>query len=310
MAAVRYFKYALVCLLAASLWLAVIAASPKGIKLVPTPFGLRPAQCVHRSVGHDVVLKPVADGVEIHHPNKTIVKLPALPECIEWDKHMQSQRMERRSLKLQQVFKDKNDSLPAPLDGWLDNAGYYPPGFVLDFSGYYLVPTNPPNDGSQVLFYFIGTENFQSGVGVTILQPVLTWGNGINGWSVASWNCCPSGQSHESNPLVGFGSGSTLYGLIDKSGDTWGVTSQWGSQQTTLNVANNGRTFDWTDVTLETYSVASCNEFATGPMVFSGLTMTLTDGSHPTPQWSPTGPTECGGKLTVNNPTNIVIQHS
>lgn len=270
-------------------------------ELVPTPTGLRPRQCVHK-VESGVFLKPVASGVEVHHKNGTIIKLPALPECIEWDNKLQKERALRRLGK-------RNVSSPA--DGWLDNAGYYPPAYLSTFYGNYQVPPNPSYQGSQVLFYFIGTENFQTGVGVTILQPVLTWGNGITGWSIASWNCCPSGQAHESTPLTGFASGAILGGYIDKSaGDTYSVVSNWGSQKTTLNIATAGRVFDWTDVTLETYGVTTCGMFPSGPMTFSAMQMTLVDGDTPTPAWSPSGATECNGRLTVNSPSNIVIQHN
>jgi len=267
---------------------------------VPTPFGIRPKQCVHR-VESDVFLKPVEGGVEVHHPNGTIVFLPAIQECIEWDQKMQVLRAARRN---------STTPIRLPGDGWLDNAGYYPPGYVSTFVGNYQVPGSPPSDGSQVLFYFIGTENFQTGVGVSILQPVLTWGNGINGWSIASWNCCPSGQTHESTPLTGFGPGDGLTGYIDKSGSSWSVTSVYGGQQTKLNVPSSGRVFDWTDVTLETYSVTSCNQFATGPMTFSAMKMSLTSGDRPTPQWNPTGATECGGRLSVLSPSTITITHN
>jgi len=276
------------------------SAIPKGF--VPTPFGLRPKQCVHRSVGNNVLLKPTKEGVQVVHANGTLLNfLPALPECIAWEEKMRAGREMRRN-GTRVGF--------SPLDGWLDNAGYYPPSLVGTFQGNYLVPPSP-YDGSQVLFYFIGTENFQTGVGVTILQPVLTWGNGIDGWSMASWNCCPSGQSHESNPITGFGSGNTLYGqIVNPNNGNWNVVSGFGSQQTVLTVADAGRTFDWTDVTLETYSVASCNEFPNGPMVFSSMSMTLQGGGQVTPSWSPTGATECNGQMTVNSPSTITISHN
>jgi len=270
--------------------------------LVPTPFGLRPEQCVHRDLGSNFQLQRVKEGVAVVYTNGTTRHLPALPECIAWEAKMQIEREKRRN---------GTSSLKAPLDGWLDNAGYYPPGLVGNFQGNYLVPPNPGTDSSQVIFYFIGTENFQSGVGVSILQPVLTWGNGIDGWSMASWNCCPSGQTHESSPITGFGAGDTLFGQIqnDNSGN-WNVISAFGSQNTVLTVADAGRTFDWTDVTLETYSVASCDEFPAGPMVFSSMSMTLQTGGDVTPTWSPTGATECSGSLTVDSPSQITITHS
>jgi len=272
----------------------------KKVNLIPTPFGLRPEQCVHRGLGSNMQLKRVKEGVAVVYENGSMLHIPALPECIAWEEKMKIEREKRRN----------GTSLKAPLDGWLDNAGYYPPGLVGNFQGNYLVPPSPV-DSSQVLFYFIGTENFQSGVGVSILQPVLTWGNGIDGWSMASWNCCPSGQTHESSPITGFGSGDTVFGQIqnDNSGN-WNIISSFGSQQTTLTVADAGRTFDWTDVTLETYSVTTCDEFPPGPMVFSDMAMTLQTGDDVTPNWSPTGATECDGSLSVDSPSQITITHS
>jgi len=274
-------------------------------ELVPTPFGLRPKQCVHRAVGSNVNIKAVKGGVELHHPNGTVFFLPELAECVEYDAQIQMERMKQRELR--QRHRNNTNGLPG--DGWLDNAGYYPPSTVSSFDGFYTVPGSP-GGGSQVLFYFIGTENFQSGVGVTILQPVLTWGNGINGWSIASWNCCPSGQQHESSPLTGFGPGASLYGAIAQAGGSWNVVSKYGGQQTVLTVAAAGRTFDWTDVTLETYSVTTCSQFASGPMTFSSMAMYVSGGSQVTPSWQPTGATECNGRLVVQSPSLITITHN
>jgi len=203
--------------------------------------------------------------------------------------------------------------MPSPLwqDGWLDNAGYYPPSQVDTFSGDYLVPPDPANDASQVLFYFIGTENFQSGIQVSILQPVLTWGNGINGWNMASWNCCPQGQSHESASLQGIGAGNSVTGLIDQSsGNNWTITSTWNGQSVNLIIPAAQRDFDWIDATLETYSVTNCNMFPDGPAVYTNMALTLAGGSPNSPSWQPSGPTECQGQLTVQSPSEITISHN
>jgi len=97
--------------------------------LIPTPFGIRPRQCVHK-VESDVFLQPVDGGVEVRHVNGTVVFLPALQECIDWDEKMQAIRAERRK---------GNSTMKLPGDGWLDNAGYYPPGYVATFIGNYQV---------------------------------------------------------------------------------------------------------------------------------------------------------------------------
>lgn len=164
----------------------------------------------------------------------------------------------------------------------LDYTTYVPPStqHLATFTGYYTVPGNPSDTtGDEVLFYFIGmwpcaalplwlapvtdrcspagTENINQ-QDVAILQPVLTWGNGLTGWSYASWNCCPSGQQHESTPIQGFGAGDKLYGEILRDNGSWTISSIHGAQNTSLTVADNGRNFDWMDVTLYVVCVCVC----------------------------------------------------
>jgi len=206
----------------------------------------------------------------------------------------------------------ESENKPEPLwqDGWLDNAGYWPTNYINSFQGNYLVPPNPADDSSQVLFYFIGAENLVNGQNLSIVQPVLTWGNGINGWSFMSWNCCPSGQAHNSGPLTGFSAGDTLSGSVYQANGDWNIVSSWNGQQVTLAVTINGRTFNWADVTLETYNVRACTEFPVGPMTFSSMVLELIDGTQPAPAWAPSGATECNGAMTVTSPSQISIQHN
>ena len=186
-----------------------------------------------------------------------------------------------------------------------------------------------------------GTENINQ-QDVAILQPVLTWGNGLTGWSYASWNCCPSGQQHESTPIQGFGAGDKLYGEILRDNGSWTISSIHGAQNTSLTVADNGRNFDWMDVTLyvslapswgvrvvcvlvpacsprtfmlvpacsEVYNINGCTDFAQGPMTFSGMKATDTTGAPMNMQWkAATGQTQCNGKITVDGSSEVVIQH-
>jgi hypothetical protein len=269
-------------------------------KQVPTPFGWRPEQCVHRNVPSGSIVEEVSDGMLITYPTGEKIHHPIIQECL--DSHAEFLKHKQNRTK----------NVGQPLDGWLDYAGYYPPNEVVSFTGYYLVPPNPSSNSGQVLFYFIGTENFQTSGTLTILQPVLTWGNGLNGWSIASWNCCPSGMQTESTPFQGFGAGDTLYGSIQASGGNWVVISSWpaSGQSTTLSVPSANRDFDWIDVTLETYTVTSCNQFPNGPMVFSDMVFTDQSGQT-SPVWTDdTGPTECGGNLVINSPSQITITHS
>jgi hypothetical protein len=263
--------------------------------------GLRPEQCVHE-VDSGSHIKEVEGGVEVHHRNGSMRFLPALEECIQDI----AQRMEARSkMGLQ-------GGLPRlGADGWLDNAAYTPTKNVQEFTADYTVPQNPPSDTGQVLFYFIGSENFQTTVKVSILQPVLTWGNGLKGWSIASWNCCPAGQTQHSNSLQGFAAGDVLHGVIDKSAaDKWTVISTVKGQNATLTVDAIDRTFDWTDVTLETYRITQCNQFAEGPMRFSNMRLVVDGGAVESPKWKPNNGTQCAGKMTIINPQTATIQHN
>jgi hypothetical protein len=266
-----------------------------------TPFGLRPAHC-HQRVPSGASLQIREDRLDAILMNGTVLSFPKQQDCIDFQK----KEWEARA-----VSRKANPNRGFWQNGWLDNAGYYPPAEVVQFTGTYLVPPDPNVDNQQVLFYFIGTENFQSGVTVSILQPVLTWGNGYNGWSMASWNCCPQGQTFESDSLEGLSAGDSAFGVIDlSSSSNWTITSTWNGQTVNLTVPLAQRDFDWCDVTLETYSVTSCGEFSNGPMTFSNMQLTDSSGYN-TPNWQPgTEPTECDGSLTVTSPSEITIQHS
>jgi hypothetical protein len=273
-------------------------------KLVPTPFGARPEICVTRGVPSGSHIEEVEDGVLIHHPTGEKQKLPKHQECIDFHANWMQTKRNRTAAQKEKVG--------SALNGWLDYVGWYPPASdeVVSFTGDYLVPPNPATDGSQVLFYFIGTQN-NGGADVTILQPVLTWGNGINGWSFASWNCCPAGQQQESTPIQGFGAGDTVSGSIQASGTNWVITSTASGKSTVLTVADASRDFDWVDVTLEVYNVEGCAEFPNGPMVFSNMVLTIANAGAVNAQWqADSGPTECDGSLVVNSPSMVTITHS
>jgi len=270
-------------------------------KLVLTPFGYRPENCVKQAPS-GTVLKETTTGVEAHYPNGTVEFHPAEQNCLDIQAEFAKQKFAAR-----QAGKPRGPMA----DGWLDNAGYYPPKEVYKFTGDYTIPSNPPTNGEQVLFYFIGTENFQKSVGVSILQPVLTWGNGHSGWNMASWNCCPQGQTWTSSFLTNLRAGGSVSGIIDQSGSNWQVTSSYNGQNVVLTVPSAARDFNWVDVTLETYSVTSCTEFPASPIYFSNMVLTLSGGTSQSPTWAPwKEPTECGGSLKVMSPAEIEIDHS
>jgi len=275
-------------------------------QVIPTPFGYMPQQCVHH-VPNGAHLEPTTEGVRVHLSSdaKTagLPPLYVIPEDTICTEHLRTLANKTHHAHPRQWKSTRGLSK----DGWLDNAYWLLPSKVVSsWSANYGVPSNPAGGNNQVLYYFIGVENFD--INATILQPVLGWFGHLGSWQFTSWNCCPSGQVHYANS-INVPSGSTLFGEININTATSTVTSTWNNEHSTLSVATSGRNFDWIDATLETYFVTSCSMYAKGPMTFSDMKLQLSDGSSPTPTWKTTAATECGGSIVVNSPFNIVIHH-
>jgi len=272
-----------------------------------TPFGPRPANCVKEvPSGSFIVEKDLH--VEVTYENGTIVKYPKQQSCMDFHKEWATKRVSHlRAMK-------ENGTKGAPLDGWLDYVGYFPPTQVEKFTGTYTIPAEPSSQSNQVLFYFIGTENLRGTVGVSILQPVLTWGNGHSKWNMASWNCCPGGETWTSSFLTGLKAGGTVSGVIDMTsgGKNWTVTSTYNGQNAVLTVPTAQRDFNWVDVTLETYTVSSCEEFPSGSCTFSDMVLTLAGGTSNSPTWTldSSEPSQCGGSVTITSPSQVSISHT
>jgi len=295
-------------LLALVLVLGVSAFSiPEGHVL--TPFGVRPKACVlevpsgSRISETETGVKVVSeiDGliIENHH-------VPA-PECHE--DHI----IERYNAQRAAQRAGEKDIGSGAINGWLDNAGWYPPtgqNNLDSFISTYTVPGNPTFNSDQVLFYFIGMQD-NAYAAVNIIQPVLTWGNGVTGWNLASWDCCPKNITVQSTTLTGFGAGDQITGTIKRANaDTWIIDSTIvkSGKNTTLYSEVGDYLYNWADVTLEVYNLATCNQFAVGPMTFSNLILKDQQQQVLTPTWTVTGTTSCNGHEVVNG-TMITITH-
>jgi len=214
------------------------------------------------------------------------------------------------------LSRKKNPKVDAfPLNGWLDYGGWYPPtgeSNLNEFTSIYTVPGDPAADRGQVLFYFIGMQD-NAYAAVNILQPVLTWGNGVKGWNLASWDCCPKNITVQSKTLTGFGAGDTIKGTIKRIDDaTWFIDStvvKTGAN-TTLYSEVGDYLYNWADVTLEVYSVTACDEFAKGPMTFSSNVIKDVQGATITPNWSLTKASDCSGVIKVVDSQTVTITHN
>jgi len=267
---------------------------------VITPFGRRPAECVLTvPSGATVSLGTDANSLKISHPviGDYLHEVP--PNCGD---------------DIAQIKERVASRVNTGYDGWLDNAGWYPPqgeNNLATFSATYIVPGNPPSVGKQVLFYFIGMQDNDAPNAINILQPVLTWGNGHQEWYVQSWACCPKNITVNSPPVFGLQPGSQVGGTIFRVSDsTWRVDSLFNGQHSTLNAQVGDYIYNWADVTLEVYSVNACGDFAPGKAYFNDLKLTDKQGQALTPQWSFSKPTQCSGQITQSGAAQIFIQHT
>jgi len=272
------------------------------ITLVPTPFGWKPKQCIFSwPSGTRIENKHAENRTLVTLPNGQQHSLPVLPECL--------------------VKYQDPTNIARVTDGWLDNTGYYtnrgsdPNKVVKQFQGYYTVPTTPSASGG-LLYYFLGAENKGGNLGLTILQPVLTY---YGSWYMNSWNCCPQGQAHESEPLSGFKPGDKVFGNMYETGSElsgdWTVESKWNNYNVTLVVTDSNREFVWIDATLETYYVRQCSQLSSGLMTYSNMVLT-TLGSNGKTQNEPitwinyTPTSDCNGVTTVVSSSQVTIKHN
>jgi hypothetical protein len=137
------------------------------------------------------------------------------------------------------------------------------------YSEWEVPPTPTTNDG-QTIYLFNGLEDINDVV--SIIQPVLGWdGNGLSGWSIASWNCCPSGTTNEATPQS-VNTGDHIEGYTfsncssgTKTCPTWDVVAvdeENGNFSQLIDTPNEGQTFNWAfGGVLEVYNITQCSDY-------------------------------------------------
>jgi len=274
---------------------------------VLTPFGERPAECV-LEVPSGATVTPNGQELLIHIP-----ATETTPESFSTYMAPEICSQDINQIYKRNVLKERD---PNETNGWLDYVGWYPPSGennLSSFTSTYVVPQDPVNNqGSQVLFYFIGMQDNDDPNAVNIVQPVLTWGNGYTQWYVQSWACCPSNITVSSPPLFGLAAGNSLNGVISRSSaSTWKIDSIFNGKHTTLNAQVGDYIYNWADITLEVYSVNTCQDFARGKAYFNALTLIDSQGAVITPTWQDiSGSTLCGGDISANGANSYYIEHT
>ena len=138
------------------------------------------------------------------------------------------------------------------------------------------VPQTPKSNDGQTLFFFPGFAHVKTNPPneEPIIQPVLGWNDGQSGvgpWNIASWDCCPSGQTWYSTPLT-VNTGDKIQGTVkstckagSQSCSKWNITTKdvTTAESTTLSTDySEPLSFPWVLAgVLEVYSIYQCSDF-------------------------------------------------
>jgi hypothetical protein len=153
---------------------------------------------------------------------------------------------------------------------WIEDAAATTTAAYGKLTANWRVPSAPTSFDGQTIYLFPGLVDLQTDA--TIIQPVLGW-NAFFGkvWSIASWNCCPSGTTQYSQPIQ-VSTGDTISGLIKsmcKAGaqfcPKWKITTKdkTAHRSTTLGkTPSEGQTFNWVQSgALEVYEIVQCSDY-------------------------------------------------
>ena len=263
------------------------AGVPEGY--VITPFGYFHPSCVRQLTEGETLL---ADGI-IQHADGTLENVLA---C-DYPRYTASGEI-------------VTTGEPPTINGWIESANTTTTTSYGALTATWIVPPAPTSNHGQTLYFFPGLEDIDDVV--SIIQPVLGWNADFGGaWSIASWNCCPSGITVESSP-VRVNPGHEIRGTIRDacsagtlSCSKWEVTSEdvsTGHSTTLSNTPSEGQTFNWAfGGVLEAYNVVQCSDYpSNGSLTFSDIALydynfdRISNPGWSQPSWSSGLTPQCG----------------
>jgi len=229
------------------------AGVPEGY--VITPFGYFHPSCVLRVAKGETLL---ADGRVLQHADGTLENIPA---C-EYPHYAASGKIVAAGATM----------VESPtINGWVESASVTTSTSYGEIIANWTVPPAPTSRSGQVVYFFPGMED--SNDVVSIIQPVLGWNMDDTNtpWTIASWNCCPSGITVESTP-VNVNPGDTIQGTVvstcsagTESCSTWNITTAdvtTGGSTMLSNTPSEGQTFNWAfGGVLEAYGIVQCSDY-------------------------------------------------
>lgn len=183
------------------------------------------------------------------------------------------------------------------INGWLEWADFQSSYNFSEINAAWHVPAAPT--GSYCVVFCSSNEVFYTFPGLQsssyIIQPVLQYGyNGDYGgeyWTLASWHCNSGSDCHHSTPISA-SPGDSIVGAVHASGCANGICA-W--TISTIDVTKGTRsdytiddTQDYGDAVggvVEVYNLSSCDQFPTGGVFFTGISLFNGNGQQVTPSW-------------------------
>ena len=263
----RLFKSIAFTMLAAGLTAAQVPAGAKRPATVPADYVLTPFGYFHPScVNH------LAEGDVVRENLKVIERKKGTTQSLVCD----YPRFEADGTKLVGDLRPVGDGKSQPPfigHSWIEYASIHD---VVDYEEVYsqwTVPPTPASNDGQTLYFFNGLEDINDVV--SIIQPVLGWnGNGLSGWSIAAWNCCPNGTTNEATPQA-VNPGDQIEGYTFSTCSartticpTWDVVAlddENGKFSQLIDTPNEGQTFNWAfGGVREVYNITQCSDYPPG----------------------------------------------
>jgi len=271
---------------------------------IPEDFVLVPGgRLLHKSCVRHL---PAGAMVQEHHDDGRTVVLTKEGETIRFP------ACAYEAIAVEKGFSRMDGQDSAQYDGYMQQASeYHHEGFT-EISGDWTVPGNPTQQKNQVIYLWLGTDDYEAG---NVVQPVLQWGFngnfGGNEWLFVSWFVTIG--SANVGPQVTCSVGDDLFGIVSLNAtamqyNSTALNQDTGESSELMVATTRTKNEDLALVAMEGYSLTSCAELPGGDgETFSLLTL-AENGQHVTPEWQPaTYYHDCGVKAYVNSSSTVFL---
>ena len=156
---------------------------------------------------------------------------------------------------------DNGDAAIPQYSGWVEQANNWSVSALDNFGANWVVPSNPPNPGTNVVDFLFNAIEPQSGS--AIIQPVLEWNQaGSHAWTCRSWYGPVNGNYYASAP-INAKSGNAISGTMSYSRSLgWQITCRNNStrRSTSIRTKALGTSNLAVFSALEGYNIAGNND--------------------------------------------------